>query len=549
MNNETIYITGHKNPDTDSICSAISYAWYKNQITGSDCYRPARAGEINLETDHVLKKFGAKAPRLLTDLRTQVKDLSLEEGERVDSCLSIRKAWETLRSVQKSTLVVVNDQEELEGIITIGDIARSIMEVHSNTVLAEAGTPYKNIVETLEAKVAAGDIEGRTASGKVLMGAVNPDLLEKYIEPGDMVIVADRYESQLCALEMHASCLIICLDEHINDNIIRTAQENGCIIIDSPYDSYITARLLNESIPINYFMIKDNILSFHMDDYLDDIKGTVVKVRHRTFPVLDEKERLTGIITRHGLLESAGKKVILVDHNELSQAVDGMEEADIQEIVDHHKLGSVKSKRPVMLECQPLGCTATIIYQMCKRRGLDIPADIAGLMCSAIISDTLLYRSPTCTQADIKACSDLARIAGIDPKDLAMSMFRAGSNFDGRSDEDIFYQDFKRFQAGDVRFGVGQVTSMDGEELEQLSDRMLKYMNESLPGSGLDMTFLMMTDILNESTLLLCAGSHARQKLEDYRSYPEKGSQGLVMEGVVSRKKQVIPALMAALSQ
>ncbi|MFQ9108005.1 MAG: putative manganese-dependent inorganic diphosphatase, partial [Coprococcus sp.] len=361
-NEKEIFVIGHKNPDTDSICSAIAYAYFKNQISKSNCYKAKRAGEVNSETQYVLDKFGVKAPEYVDNVRNQVKDSGLKEAERVSKDMSVKKAWELLSSKRESTLTVVNDNGGLEGLMTIGDIAKSIMDVSGGRALADAKTSYKNIVETLKAEVLAGNIDHKTATGKVIVAAANPDLMEESIEAGDMVIMGDRYESQLCAIEMQAACLIISIGCEVSPAIIQLAEEKNCIILRTAYDTFITARLLNQSIPIGYFMIKNNLTYFRTDDYTEEIRSIMAKMRYRDYPVLDSEGRLVGMMTRHSLLEMDKKKVILVDHNESGQAVDGLHEAEIEEIVDHHKLGFVETIRPIMFRNQPVGCTATIIY-------------------------------------------------------------------------------------------------------------------------------------------------------------------------------------------
>lgn len=541
-----IFVIGHKNPDTDSICSAIAYAYFKNQLAGSHRYVAKRAGAVNSETQYVLDKFGHSAPEFVSNVRTQVRDAGIVEGERVKRGLSVKKAWEVLSTKHKSTLVAVDDDNVLEGLITIGDIAKSIMDVYGGRALSDAKTPYSNIVETLEAEVLVGDAQNAVATGKVIIAAANPDLMEESIEPGDMVILGDRYESQLCAIEMQASCLIICINSEVSDSILQLAREKGCIVLRTAYDTFITSRLLNQSIPIEYFMIRSNLTYFRLDNYVEDIRSIMGKMRHREFPVLDSEGKLAGMMTRHSLLEMDKKKIILVDHNEIGQAVDGLQEAEIEEIVDHHKLGFVETLRPVMFRNQPVGCTSTIIYMMFKEQNMEIPADIAGLMCSAIISDTLLYRSPTCTVIDRIAAEELAKIAGIETEAYAKSMFAAGSNLGAKTSKEIFYQDFKKFKAGEIAYGVGQITSMDGDELAAIVERLTSYMEEVRPEIGLDMLFFMLTDILKESTTLICVGKDAIETVAEYSGCPVNGST-LYMEGVVSRKKQLVPTLMQAI--
>ena len=547
-NEKEIFVIGHKNPDTDSICSAIAYAYFKNQISKSNCYKAKRAGEVNSETQYVLDKFGVKAPKYVDNVRNQVKDSGLKEAERVSKDMSVKKAWELLSSKRESTLTVVNDNGGLEGLMTIGDIAKSIMDVSGGRALADAKTSYKNIVETLKAEVLAGNIDHKTATGKVIVAAANPDLMEESIEAGDMVIMGDRYESQLCAIEMQAACLIISIGCEVSPAIIQLAEEKNCIILRTAYDTFITARLLNQSIPIGYFMIKNNLTYFRTDDYTEEIRSIMAKMRYRDYPVLDSEGRLVGMMTRHSLLEMDKKKVILVDHNESGQAVDGLHEAEIEEIVDHHKLGFVETIRPIMFRNQPVGCTATIIYMMFKEKKMAIPEKIAGLMCSAIISDTLLYRSPTCTAIDKIAAEELAAIAGIETEAHAKAMFAAGSNLSKKTTEEIFYQDYKKFSVNNVAIGVGQINSMSAEELEKVKPRLAEFIQGVVQDNSAGIVYFLLTDIVSESSEVLCAGNNANAVI--YQAFGVEVKDACVkLQGVVSRKKQFFPAIVEALQQ
>lgn len=537
-----IYVIGHKNPDTDSICSAIAYAWLKNQ-TEDGRYVAKRAGQISAETEFVLNYFKAEVPTYINDVRAQVKDVVLESGQTVGRSLSLKNAWQILKENHLSTLAVIDENQKFEGLITVGDIARSFMGVYDNRILSNAKTPYKNIVETLQGELVVGDIQQNVEKGKVLIAAANPDLMEKYIDEGDIVILGDRYESQLCAIEMNASCLIICVGSEVSPAIAELAREKGCAIIKTDYDTFIAARLMNQSIPISYFMVQDNLITFKPDEFAEDVRKIMANKRHRDFPVLDEEGRFIGMLTRHSLIEMNRKQLVLVDHNERTQAVDGIEDADILEIVDHHKLGNVETLKPVMFRNQPVGCTSTIIYLMAREKGVEIPPQIAGLMCSAILSDTLLYRSPTCTPIDRRAAGRLAEIAGIDVQKYAMEMFAAGSNLTSRTDEEIFYQDFKKFISGTHTYGVGQITSTNKDELMKVRGRIEAYMENVLESRGLEMVYFMLTDILDEATDLLCEGHSAVETIE--RAFGIEGENGCVhLPGVVSRKKQLIPRLM-----
>ena len=546
-------VLGHRNPDTDSICSAICYAGFKHQLTGEN-YEPCRAGNINPETQYVLDYFKLKAPRLVENVKTQVKDIEIRKTKGVSRGISLKNAWGLMQENNVVTLPCVTEEGLLEGVITIGDITKSYMNLYDSSIISKACTKYANILDTLEGSMVVGDSEAYFDRGKVLIAAANPDLMENYIEKHDLVILGNRYESQLCAIEMEAGCIIVCEGAGVSLTIRKLAQERGCAVITTPYDTYTTARLINQSMPISYFMTKENIIEFSEEDYLDDIREIMASKRHRDFPILDSDGKYIGMISRRNLLGAKGKSIILVDHNEKSQAVAGIESADIREIIDHHRLGTVETMSPVFFRNQPLGCTATIIYQMYQENHIEIDKTTAGLLCSAIISDTLLFRSPTCTPIDKAAGLVLAQIAGLDIEKYAIDMFSAGSNLKGKSDGDIFYQDFKRFTVGNSVFGIGQITSLNAVELKDLRTRMSAYTEKEREQHEIDMMFFMLTNILTESTDLICTGQGAEQlianafhvKDEDMENV--SGQTGIVkLPGVVSRKKQLAPQIMMAL--
>ena len=545
-------VIGHKNPDTDSICSAIGYANFKTLQTGGE-YVPCRAGELNPETTFVLDYFKVAVPKLIKSVKTQVKDIEIRETPGVSKNISLRKAWNLMQEDGLVTLPAVTDKNILEGLITVGDITRSYMNVYDSSILSKACTQYANIIETLEGAIFVGDEKEYFDKGKVLIAAANPDMMEYYIEENDLVILGNRYESQLCAIEMGASCIIVCEGAGVSMTIKKLAQERGCTVITTPYDTYTAARLINQSMPISYFMKTENLITFEDTDYIDEIKEVMTSKRHRDFPILDKNGKYKGMISRRNLLGARGKRIILVDHNERAQAVNGVENADILEIIDHHKLGTVETISPVFFRNQPLGCTATIIYQMYNENNLEIDRETAGLLCSAIISDTLLFRSPTCTETDRVAGLALACAAGIDIDKYAADMFAAGSNLKGKSEQEIFYQDFKRFSAGKVAFGVGQISSLNADELEQLKKRLAPYMVKVQQEHGLDMLFFMLTNILTQSTELLCQGSGAESMIlkafhmeQQEPEHLDAKECAVTLPGVVSRKKQLIPAIMIA---
>ncbi len=543
---EKIYVIGHKNPDTDSICSAIAYADLRQKVTGQ-VHEAKRAGHVNDETAYVLDRFGVEAPKLLTDVRLQVRDLDIHEMPGLKPNASIRDTWERMRQEQAKTLPIVKD-DELVGVVSTGDIAKSYMDVYDSEILSKARTQYRNIVKTLDGTMITGNDHGYFMRGKVAIGASSPNLMEEFIEKDDLVILGDLEEAQACAVNIDASCMVICKDAEVSPKLIQKAKEQSIVIIQTPYDTFTTARLINQSIPVKFYMTSGPLTMFRMNDYVDDIKDIMAKKRFRDFPILDRHGRFKGFISRRRFLGASKKKVILVDHNERSQAVDGIEEAEIIEIIDHHRLGDIETVSPITFRNQPVGCTATIINQMYEENEIEVPREIAGLLCGAIISDTLLFRSPTCTPLDERTAKKLAKISDIDLEQMAQEMFNAGSNLKGKSAEDICFQDFKQFTVNDTIFGVGQITSMSKEELAAIRDMMTEHLPKVLEAHNLNMIYFMLTDILAESTELLCVGTGARGIALSAFDLPDN-AKSLILKGVVSRKKQLIPVLVETMQQ
>ncbi len=540
-NDRTTYVIGHKNPDTDSIAASIAYANLKN-ITCSGNYAAMRCGNISSETQYVLDRFGFKAPKFIGDVRTQVRDMEIRKLNGVSEEMSLKEAWKTMKDNSIRTLCITEDKN-LKGLITTGDIMDSYMGAYDSTTLAKACTSYKNIVETLDGELIVGDINDIQDKGKVIIGAGTPDVLEEYIEPNDIVILGDRYENHLCAIEMQASCIIVCAGSKVTKTIRILAEEKGCKIITTPHDTFIVARLIYQSMPIRYFMKTEGLLTFKMDDYIEDIQPIMASTRHRYFPVVNSAGKYKGVVSRRNFLGASKKQLILVDHNEKSQAVNGMEAAEILEIIDHHRLGTVSTSKPVYFRNQPLGSTCTILYLMYLESGTEITPDIAGLMLSAIISDTLLYRSPTCTEIDKKAGSVLSTIAGVDPEELAKSMFAAGSNLSNKTPEEIIHQDFKKFKLRDMNVGIGQISSMDVNELTHIKEATIGLLDDIRRRDGLDMLFFMLTNILKESSEVIFSGENAESTLENGFNVSSKDHSSVMLSGVVSRKKQMLPTI------
>lgn len=543
-----VWVVGHKNPDTDSICAAISYAYLKNQSGDKKTYVAKRAGVVNEETRYVLERFGVEEPPLVTYAGAQIKDINISKTAGVSNQISLKRAWELMKKLEVVTLPVTNQFGKLEGVIVTKDIATSYMDVLDNCVLSKARTQYKTIAETIDGEVYAGNEHAHFVRGKVVIATSNPEYMADYIEDDDLVILGDREEAQMQAIRSNASCIIIGGGLEVAEEVKKLAEKRDCVIITTPFDTFSVARLINQSMPIKQYMTRRELVTFDIDDYVDDVKDVMSRVRHRDFPVLGSNGNYVGMISRRNLMNMQKKQIILVDHNEKSQAVDGIGEAEILEIIDHHRLGSLETVSPVYFRNQPLGCTSTIIYQMYQEQRVEIPKEIAGLLLSAIISDTLMFRSPTCTPLDKSVAKRLAEIADVDIEDHAKKMFRAGSDFKNKTTEEIFYQDFKIFHTEDCDFGVAQISAMSGEELEQIGEQLRPFLPQVLGEKRLNMVYVMLTDILEESSKIIFAGEDAG-KILAHAFKKQEDADGILLDGIISRKKQMIPTLMNEMSE
>ena len=543
---EKIFVIGHKNPDTDSICSAIAYCDIKNRTTQDSKYIAKRAGQINEETEYVLNRFGVQPPGYLSNIGTQVKDMDIRLSPEANKSMSLKNAWDLMQENSIVSLPIREKDGTLEGLITIGDIAKTYMDTTDSYLLSRARTQYQRIAETIGGKVVEGNGHGYFVQGKIMVATANPDKMKEYVEENDMIIMGNREEDHLQAIEQNVSCIIVGLGIEVTEKVLKLAHEKDIIIISPPYDTFTISRLINQSIPVKYIMKTENLVTFNTEDFTDDIQDVMIKHRHRAFPVIDKKGKCIGTISRRNFLDMHRKKVVLVDHNEKDQAVDNIDKAEIMEIIDHHKLGTLQTMQPISFRNQPVGCTGTIMYQMYGEQKLEIPPKIAGLLCAAIISDTLMFRSPTCTLQDKMAAGALALIADISIEEFAREMFKAGSNLKDKSPEEIFYQDYKKFIAeGDVCFGVGQISSMDADELKEIKERLLPFMVSECGRHGVSRVYFMLTNIIEQSTELLFYGEGSEEMaVNAFKMQPENGT--IYLKGVVSRKKQLIPPLMEA---
>ena len=540
-----VVVIGHRNPDTDSICSAIAYAELKNKTSDLVC-EPRRAGKMNQETEFVLKKFGVKPPRMCTDVNPKIRDVDYREMPGIPGSTSLRKAWEIMRDKQIDTLPVTSPDNELEGVITVKDIATANMDVFDTGILAKSQTTYRNILETLGGTMVVGREDDVCTTGHIRIGTATPEMLENTVEKGDIVILTNRYESQLCAIEKEASLLIICNGSKVGRTIQRIAEEMGVAIMSAPVDTYAAGKLISQCAPISYYMTRSDIMKFTLVTPVADVTRVMAKVRHRYFPILDEDGKYCGMVSRRNIINLQKRRIILVDHNEATQAVEGFDQAEILEIIDHHRIGSLETSGPVYFRNQPVGCSATIITQMYDENGMEIPPQIAGLLLAAILSDTLVFRSPTCTPLDEALAKRLAKIAGVDIDEFASEMFEAGEKLDGKTAEEVFLQDFKVFMCGDIRFGVAQGSYMTRKNLLAAEALLQPYLEEARNKQNVEDIYMLLTDVPKEESVVISDGRYASDVLSDgFETQPaEDGS--FTLPGVVSRKKQFIPALMTA---
>ncbi len=540
-----VVVIGHRNPDTDSICSAIAYAELKNRTSTLVC-EPRRAGKMNQETEFVLKKFGVTPPRMCTDVNPKIRDVDYREMPGIPGSTSLRRAWKIMRDQQIDTLSITSADNELEGIITVKDLATANMDVFDTAVLAKSRTSYKNILETLNGTMVVGNADAVCTTGHIKIGTATPEMLESSVEKGDIVILSNRYESQLCAIEKEASLLIICNGAKVGRTIQRIAAETGVAIMTTPEDTYAAGKLISQCAPISYYMTRDNILKFTLVTPVADVLRVMAKVRHRYFPILDEDGKYCGMVSRRNVIALRKRRIILVDHNEATQAVEGFDQAEILEIIDHHRIGSLETSGPVYFRNQPVGCTATIITQMYDENGVDIPPQIAGLLLAAILSDTLAFRSPTCTPVDENAAKRLAKIAGVDIEEFSTEMFEAGEKLDGKTPEEVFLQDFKVFMCGDIRFGVAQGSYMTRKNLQAAQALLQPYLEEARNKQNVEDLYMLLTDVPKEESVVICTGRYAAEVLSNGFESRPAADGSWTLPGVVSRKKQFIPAMMSA---
>ncbi len=547
MQKEVIVI-GHKNPDTDSICSALAYAYLRRKTTNMR-YVAKRAGRLNEETKFVLDYFKVKAPSFADTLEPRAKDVEMRHAQGIDRETSVYEAWQIMERESVPTLPVL-DGGKLVGVLTRGDVARNSMSQNSSTSLSDSGVLCKNIVETLSGELIVGDMGRAFNEGNVIIGASNDETVSQLVGKHSLVILGNRSGAMLNAIEAGAEWLIVCLSqgEQISKLIKNLAAANGCTIIVSPYDTFTVARLINQSIPVRQVMRDHDLIYFHDYDLVSHVKGVMTKQRIRYFPVLDKNENYVGLLSQRNLLDVEDKKVVMVDHNEASQAVDGIDSCEIIEVIDHHRIGAIQTMQPINFRNMPLGCTATIITMMYHEEHVEIEPKVAGLLCAAILSDTLCFRSPTCTSIDKTTAYELAAIAGIDPEEFATSMFRAGCNHDNQTEEEIFYADFKTFNSENKKIGIAQVSVIGDEDTEKLIVRMRPYLDQVMETTKMDIIVMLLTDVMIGSSKAIFVGEGIEEIIEN--AFGVKIENGVAfLPGIVSRKKQAMPNILKAMQR
>ncbi|MEQ8153948.1 MAG: putative manganese-dependent inorganic diphosphatase [Clostridiaceae bacterium] len=536
---DIIYVTGHKNPDSDSIGAAYAYAEFKNK-TGDLPAVPVRLGNVNQETQFILDYFGVEKPMYLETVKLKIEDLHFDRFTPFGADISIKTAWNIMKEKNMKSVPVVDKNTHLIGILSVSNIVTSLMEVGDNNILAESKATLDNIVDSLSAKPLTINEKVKEFPGKILVAAMKPQGFKEYIKEGDVIIIGgDRAEALDSIIDCNISLLILTGSYILSDELLQQAEEKGLTVISTPHDSFTASRLVVQSIPVDFAMSKEDLITMSTEDLVDDIKSVMAETRFRNYPVIDTNNRVVGTVSRFHLIPNFKKKIIQVDHNERGQSVHGLEDAEILEIIDHHRVADIQTGNPIYFRNEPVGSTSTIVAKRFLENGITPSKESAGLLCGAIISDTLLFRSPTCTEIDITICKKLADIAGIELEKFAKEMFKAGTSLKGKTVDEIFNQDYKPFTIEDTKLGVAQVNTMDIEGFMPLKEEMLQYMEKKAKDNDLDLVVLLLTDILNEGSQILVVGS--RPDIVENAFKVTLKDNTAFLPGVLSRKKQVIP--------
>lgn len=543
---DMVYITGHRNPDSDSICAALAYAEFKNK-TGNANYVPVRLGEINRETYFILAYFGVEPPMYIENVRLQVSDLAIDKIAPISSEITLKMAWNIMRMNNIKSLPVVDENETLNGVVSVSNVTESYMDVWDNMILGKSKVTVNNLLDTLTGQILHLDKDRKHFYGKIYALSATPDEVYRTLEDGDIVITGNRPESLEAAVDKNVSLIIVTGSGDVEDAIIEKAKENRVTVLSTPYDTYTTSRLISQAVPVSYVMTKGDIIYFSSDDYIGDIRNTMAETRFRSYPVVNEESKVVGTISRYHLISGKKKKVILVDHNEKGQSVEGLNEAEILEIIDHHRVADVATTSPIFFRNEPVGSTSTIVANIFFENGIRPSKKTAGLLAGAIISDTLLFKSPTSTTVDRLTLDRLAQIADIDVEEFALEMFKYGTSLAGKTPEEILKQDFKVFTYDNTKIGVSQVYTMDAESLKNLKEDIIGAMEEMTKDQGFSLQVLIVTDIYKEGSELIVVGKQKDIINKAFDVHMKENS--IYIPGILSRKKQVIPPISSVINR
>ncbi len=542
---DIVYVSGHKNPDSDSVCAAISYSYLLNKTKSYEAV-PVRLGDVNRETEFILKKFHQEIPVLLKTVKQKVEDLDYDKVTVFSKELTLKTAWSLMKQQNLKSAPILDDHGKLLGLLSSTNILEGYMDNWDSEILQKAHTPIENVIDTLSANILYLNKELTTIKGTVHVIAMEESGATNYIQENDVAIIGgDRKDMIEFLLKTNVGLIILTGAFTLNEEIVNECKEAGVSVISTPYNTFVTSQQIIQSVPVEYVMQKGGLTVFSTDDTVEYLKEIMSETRYRSYPVVDLSNNVVGTISRYQLLAGDRKKIIQVDHNERGQAVDGIEEAEILGVVDHHRIADFQTVGPLNFRAEPLGCTCTIINKIFEEEDVEIPADIAGIMLGAILSDTLIFKSPTCTNVDKKTAYKLAAIAGVDPEKFGMEMFKAGTSLTGKSVEEIFNQDYKKFNIGESKVGIAQVNTMDIDGFAPYKSDMLDYMNQVVEENDFDVAVLLLTDVINANSEVFTAGPN--ESIVETAFNCELVEHQATLPGIISRKKQVVPSITNAI--
>lgn len=543
---EKVYITGHRHPDTDCIVASIALAYLKNKI-GEKEYQALRIGHLNSETKFVLDYFKVDPPILKDTMKLQISDIEIDNAHNINGDITLQKAFSLIQDNHLNSLPVVDENDKLTGIVSLSNITKSYMEIWDDRILYNSKTSIENILDVLNGKLICHDEQKKYFEGKMTVLAMNIDEYsgDELIDQGDVVIVGDVLKTQEYAIRKKVSLMILSNGTKLDERLKIEALKNNVTVISSEYDTFMIARLLPQAVPVSHVMSTKDLVYFNKDDYIEDVKNIMRSTRYRSYPVIDERGVVIGAISRFHLIKNIRKKLILVDHNEKNQSIADIEDAEIIEIVDHHRVANVQTDGPIFFRNEPVGSTSTIVSKMFFETGIRPSKKIAGILCAAIISDTLLFRSPTSTETDKRILHRMAKIAGIDIEKFAMEMFRAGTTLKDKSATDLINADVKIFPIADKKVRVGQIMTLNPEDLNPIKNELIDLMQKKIKDRGEDTFLLMLTDIFNETSDIIVVGEYKEEIAESFNR--KLRDQTFRAKGVLSRKKQVIPKITEAI--